>query len=157
MKQGHIDWTGELFLCRDWMVLSEVSFLREVSGNLGCLSHFVRRGRQSCPQGVILFHTERLTSFKHTIVSSNPTVLPCCNAIHSVAASISVSLSLTCFLTFCSFSVACMLLHGPPTGCSLHNDWEGDIQERWDKTKTSVQRGSLWLCLVPRWNNKSSS
>lgn len=68
-------------------------FLERSQRELGCLSHFVQRGRQSCPQGVILFHTERLTSFKHTIVSSNPTVLPCCNAIHSVTASISASLS----------------------------------------------------------------
>ncbi len=53
-------------------------FLERSQRELGCLSHFVQRGRQSCPQGAILFHTERLTSFKHTIVSSNPTVLPCC-------------------------------------------------------------------------------
>lgn len=130
-------------------------FLERSQRELGSLSHFIQRGRQSCPRGVILFHTERLMSFKHTIVSSNPTVLPCCNAIHSVAASVSVSLSLASSLFALSQWLACCYMDHQHAAL-VHNNWEGDIHESWDNTRTSVRRDSLWLCLVPWWNNKSN-
>lgn len=129
MNLGCIDWAGELWLSG---VIKSV-FLERSQQELGCLSHFVQRGRQSYPQGVILFHTERLTSFKHTIVSSNPTVLPCCNAIHSDTASISLSLAPSlAFLLFArSQCLACCYMDHQQAALVCDNR-EGDIQERWD-------------------------
>lgn len=100
-QQAGIERAGQLFLFCDWIVYQKCLLVRSQQEQ-GCLSHFVQQGMHLCPQGAILFHTESLAYFKHTIVSSNPTVLPYCNAIHSVTAKISFSLS--CFLTFPSHS-----------------------------------------------------